>query len=372
MFQALRPLLFRLDPETAHGLTLGALSALPPARGPGHDPVLETRFAGLAFPSPIGLGAGFDKDARAWRQMLGLGFGFVEVGTLTPRPQAGNARPRIFRLAEDQAVINRLGFNNGGLEAALPRLARNSRLGVNVGANKDSADRIADYATGVRAVTDKAAWITLNISSPNTPGLRGLQGAALPELLAAATEARGESGPPLFLKVAPDLDEAEIDAITEACLASQLSALIVSNTTLARPASLRSPHAAQAGGLSGQPLFEPSTAVLAAFARRLEGRLPLIGAGGVATAEQAYAKIRAGASAVQLYTAMVYHGPRLPARIAAGLSLLLRRDGFASVADAVGVDAHRGAGAGWGSGWGSGIGPGMGFGMGLEPRVPHP
>jgi dihydroorotate dehydrogenase len=270
--------------------------------------------------------------------MLGLGFGFVEVGTLTPRPQGGNPRPRIFRLPEDEAVINRLGFNNGGFPDALPRLAPHGRLGVNVGANKDSTDRIADYAAGVRAVAGKAAWITLNISSPNTPGLRGLQGEALPELLAAAAEARGESGPPLLLKVAPDLDEAQIDAITGACLDSRLSGLIVSNTTLARPNDLRSPHKAEAGGLSGQPLFRPSTEILKAFARRLGRRLPLIGAGGVATAEQAYAKIRAGASAVQLYTALVYQGPRLPARITAELSLLLRRDGFQSVADAVGVD----------------------------------
>ena len=338
MFNALRPLLFALDPETAHGLTLGALAALPPGRGPATDPRLETRFAGLAFPTPIGLAAGFDKNARVWRQMLGLGFGFVEVGTLTPRPQTGNPRPRIFRLRDDEAVINRLGFNNGGLDAALPRLARNSRLGVNVGANKDSVDRIADYATGVRAVAGKAAWITLNISSPNTPGLRGLQGEALPELLAAAAEARGGSGPPLFLKVAPDLDDAQIDAIADACLASKLSGLIVSNTTLARPLGLGSAHASEAGGLSGQPLFEPSTEILKAFARRLGGRLPLIGAGGIATAEQAYTKIRAGASAVQLYTALVYHGPGLPARIAADLSLLLRRDGFRSVSEAVGVD----------------------------------
>jgi dihydroorotate dehydrogenase len=338
MFGALRPLLFRLDPETAHGLTLKALAALPAGRGPAHDPLLETHIAGLAFPSPIGLAAGFDKDARAWRQMLGLGFGFVEVGTLTPRPQAGNPRPRIFRLPADEAVINRLGFNNGGLQDALPRLAPDSRLGVNVGANKDSADRIADYAAGVRAVRDTAAWITLNISSPNTPGLRGLQGEALPELLAAAAEARGETGPPLFLKVAPDLDEAQMDAIADACLASRLSGLIVSNTTLARPETLASPHAAEAGGLSGQPLFQPSTEVLRGFARRVGPRLPLIGAGGVSSGAQAYAKIRAGASAVQLYTALVYHGPRLPARIAADLSLLLRRDGFRSIAEAVGVD----------------------------------
>jgi dihydroorotate dehydrogenase len=338
MFRAIRPLLFRIDPETAHSLTIRMLSALPAGDGPAPDPILETRFAGLTFPSPIGLAAGFDKDARVWSRMLGMGFGFAEVGTLTPRPQAGNPRPRIFRLPDDQAVINRLGFNNGGLEAALPRLVRNSRLGVNVGANKDSPDRIADYVAGVRAVAPLAAWITLNISSPNTPGLRGLQGEALPELLAAAAEARGQSGPPLLLKVAPDLDDAQMDAIADACLQSRLSGLIVSNTTLARPASLTSGNAAQAGGLSGEPLFAPSTEILRGFARRLDGRLPLVGAGGVATAEQAYAKIRAGASAVQLYTALVYHGPGLPARIATGLAYLLRRDGFGSVAEAVGAD----------------------------------
>lgn len=337
MFKLLRPLLFRLDPERAHGLTIRALAALPAGTAPPFDPVLETRIAGLAWPSPIGLAAGFDKDALAWAQMLGLGFGFVEVGTLTPRPQAGNPRPRVFRLTEDRAVINRLGFNNGGQTAALPRLAAHPGLGVNVGANKDSADRIADYAAGVAAVRHTAAWITLNISSPNTPGLRGLQGEALPELLAAAAAARGDGGPPLFLKVAPDLDAAQIDAIAAAALESRLAGLIVSNTTLARPAALRSDHAGQVGGLSGAPLMAPSTAVLAAFARRLGGALPLIGAGGVQSAEDAYAKIRAGASAVQLYTALVYEGPGLPARLATGLAALLRRDGFSSVADAVGT-----------------------------------
>jgi dihydroorotate dehydrogenase len=342
MFAALRPLLFRLDPETAHGLTIRALEHLPVAKPPAADPILETSIAGLVFPNPVGLAAGFDKDARAWRRMLGFGFGFVEVGTLTPRPQQGNPRPRIFRLPEDRAVINRLGFNNGGLQAALPRLPLtpdlNPQLGVNVGANKDSPDRIADYAAGVAAVRDRAGWITLNISSPNTPGLRGLQGDALPELLAAAAHAQGEDGPPLFLKVAPDLDDPQIDAIAQAVLDSRIAALIVSNTTLARPATLRSVHAAEAGGLSGAPLMAPSTAVLAAFARRLQGRLPLIGAGGVASGADAYAKIRAGASVVQLYTALVYEGSGLPARIATDLARLLRRDGFASVADAVGAD----------------------------------
>jgi dihydroorotate dehydrogenase len=341
MFRLVRPALFALSPETAHELTLAALALAPARRGPAPDPVLATRFAGLAFPSPVGLAAGFDKDARIWRQMLGLGFGFTEVGTLTPRPQAGNPRPRIFRLPGDAAVINRLGFNNGGLEAALPRLAQHGRLGVNVGANKDSADRIADYVTGVRAVRDLAAWITLNISSPNTPGLRGLQGDALPELLAAAAEARGPGSPPLFLKVAPDLDAEQIDAITAAALDSRLAGLIISNTTIARPPGLAGPHAAETGGLSGEPLFHPSTEILRQFARRLDGRLPLIGAGGISSAEQAYAKIRAGASAVQLYTGMIYKGPGLARQISAGLSILLRRDGFRSVAEAVGTDLRK-------------------------------
>jgi dihydroorotate dehydrogenase len=336
MFAALRPLLFRLDPETAHGLTIRALERLPAPPGRADDPLLETRVAGLSFPNPIGLAAGFDKDARVWRQMLGFGFGFVEVGTLTPLPQAGNPRPRVFRLTEDRAIINRLGFNNGGQAAALARLAAHPRLGVNVGANKDSPDRVADYAAGVATVKGVAGWITLNISSPNTPGLRGLQGEALPELLAAAAEARGDDGPPLFLKVAPDLDDAQADFVADSLLASRVSALVVSNTTLARPHTLRSKNAAEAGGLSGAPLMAPSTALLAGFARRLQGRLPLVGAGGVASAEDAYAKIRAGASAVQLYTALVYEGPGLPARIADGLAALLRRDGYTSIAEAVG------------------------------------
>ena len=341
MFGLLRPALHALSPERAHGLTIALLERLPLSAGPRADPILHTRIAGLDFPNPIGLAAGFDKDARVWRQMLALGFGFAEIGTLTPRPQAGNPRPRVFRLSEDRAVINRLGFNNGGLEAALPHLEPNPRLGVNIGANKDSTDRIADYALGVAAVRDRAGWITLNISSPNTPGLRGLQGDALPDLLTAAAEARdqtgGETSPPLFLKVAPDLDNAQIDVIVAAALDSRIAGLIVSNTTLARPGTLKSSHAGQAGGLSGAPLMAPSTAILAAFATRLSGRLPLIGVGGIASGADAYAKIRAGASAVQLYTALVYEGPGLARRIAAELAALLRRDGFSTVADAVGT-----------------------------------
>ncbi|MBS3961099.1 MAG: quinone-dependent dihydroorotate dehydrogenase [Sandarakinorhabdus sp.] len=337
MFGLLRPALQLVPAERAHGLAIALLERLPPSAGPDGDPILHTRIAGLDFPNPIGLAAGFDKDARVWRQMLGLGFGFAETGTLTPRPQAGNPRPRVFRLEADRAVINRLGFNNGGLEAALPRLRATPRLGVNVGANKDSADRIADYALGVAAVRGLAGWITLNISSPNTPGLRDLQGEALPELLAAAAEARGATGPPLFVKVAPDLDDARIDAIVRVTLESRISGIIIANTTLARPATLKSRHAREAGGLSGAPLMAPSTAILAAFAKRLDGRLPLIGVGGVASGADAYAKIRAGASAVQLYTALVYEGPGLARRIAKELAALLRRDGYSSVADATGA-----------------------------------
>lgn len=338
MFTALRPLLFRLDPETAHRFTIRALSVLPGGDGPAFDPLLETRIAGLRFPSPVGLAAGFDKDARAWRAMLRLGFGFVEVGTLTPLPQAGNPRPRIFRLVEDRAVINRLGFNNGGLQAALPRIHAHPGLGVNVGANKDSADRMKDYVQGVAAVKDRAAWITLNISSPNTPGLRGLQGEALPELLAAVADARGADGPPLFLKVAPDLDAPQVEGIAAAVCASAIDALIVSNTTLARPESLRSPHRAEAGGLSGAPLTAPALAMLRAFADALDGAKPLIAAGGIGSAADVLASLKAGASAVQLYTALIYQGPGLARRIAADLAALLRREGLPNVAAAVGLD----------------------------------
>jgi dihydroorotate dehydrogenase len=335
LYPLLVPALAALPPEAAHRLTIAALAALP-AAAPRHDPILATRFAGLSLPSPIGLAAGFDKDARVWRQMLGLGFGFVEVGTLTPRPQAGNPRPRVFRLPAERAVINRLGFNNGGLEAALPRLAPHPGLGVNVGANRDSRDRIADYAAAVARVRDVAAFITLNVSSPNTPGLRGLQGAALSELLAAAREARGPAGPPLFLKVAPDLDEAQMDAIAKAALAAPVDALVVSNTTVARPPGLSGRHAGEAGGLSGRPLMAPSTAALAAFAQRLGGRLPLVGVGGVASLDDVLAKFAAGASAVQLYTALVFEGPGLARRLNRALAAHLRAHGLESPSDLVG------------------------------------
>ncbi len=337
MFTALRPLLFALDPERAHALTLAGLRAgLLPAAAPD-DPILRSTLAGLDLPNPIGLAAGFDKDALVPDAMLRLGFGFVEAGTVTPRAQAGNPQPRVFRLPDAQAVINRLGFNNRGLEAALVRMkARAGRpgvVGINLGANKDADDRIADYVTGVRAAAPLASYLTVNISSPNTPGLRALQDrAALADLVAAVMAARGQVATPLFVKVAPDLNATEIDDIARVALDSGIDGLIVSNTTLSRDGV----SSAEAGGLSGAPLFERSTAVLRAMRAATGAALPLIGAGGVGSGAQAYAKIGAGASAVQLYTALIYQGPGLVTRIKTELSALLRRDGFASVAAAVG------------------------------------
>ncbi len=334
MFALARPLLFRVDPERAHEWTIKALATGLGPRGAPDDPILATTVAGIGLPNPIGLAAGFDKDARVPAAMLRLGFGFVEIGTVTPKPQPGNPRPRIFRLVADRAVINRLGFNNGGVAAALARL-RAARpagvVGVNIGANKDSPDRVADYAFGARAAAGVADYLTVNVSSPNTPGLRGLQD---PDALAAlVTAVRAEAGAtPVFVKVAPDLDADAIRAIARVADGGGVAGLIVANTTVARPVA-----SAEAGGLSGAPLFAASTAVLRQFARAT--RLPLIGVGGIASGADAYAKLRAGASAVQLYTGLVYHGPGLVGRIKAELAALLRRDGFAGVAEAVGADA---------------------------------
>ena len=339
LYPLVRPLAFALDAERAHRLTIRALTLLPPGLPAKSDPVLAMRVAGLDFPNPVGLAAGFDKDAEAFAQMLGFGFGFAEVGTLTPRPQPGNPRPRLFRLPEDRAVINRMGFNNRGLAAAAARLERRNRsrgiVGVNVGANKDSEDRMLDYVLGVEAMAPLADYLTVNVSSPNTPGLRGLQDrAALDELLAALP--RG--GPPLFLKVAPDLAPNEIDDVARVAIGRSVDALIVANTTVTRP-ELRSRHRAEAGGLSGAPLKALALERLRDFRRATGGALPLIAAGGIENGVDAFDRIRAGASLLQLYTALVYQGPGLVRRINAELNRLAALHGFARLADAVGTAA---------------------------------
>ena len=341
LYPLFRPLAFALDAERAHRLTIAALKALPGGRPAEPDPMLAVRVAGLSFPNPVGLAAGFDKDAEVWRQMLGFGFGFVEVGTLTPLPQQGNPKPRLFRLTADEAVINRMGFNNQGQAEAAARLAKRDRragiVGINIGANKDSPDRIADYAAGVRAMLGLADYLTINISSPNTPGLRALQDkGALAALLEAVMDARG-AGPPVFLKVAPDLEPADIDDIARAALDHRLDALIVANTTLSRP-MLASPHRDEAGGLSGAPLKALALQRLRDFRRATGGALPLIAAGGIGSGADAFARIRAGASLIQLYSALVYRGPGLAVAINAELKQLLAREGFATMAEAVGAD----------------------------------
>jgi len=341
LFDLARPALFAIDPERAHRLTVRAL-ALAGRRGPPAAGALAIDVAGLGFPNPLGMAAGFDKDAEVPDQLLGLGFGFAEVGSITPRPQAGNPRPRLFRLVEDRAVINRMGFNNGGAEVARDRLVRRAGrpgiVGINIGANKDSEDRIADYVAMTRVMAPLASYLAVNISSPNTPGLRALQDeGALTGLLDAVIEARGTAGPPVFLKVAPDLESADIDAIARIALDRKLGALIVSNTTITRPALL-SANARETGGLSGAPLRDLAQQRLRDFRKATGGAIPLVGVGGIASAEDAWARIRAGASLVQLYSAMVYGGPGLPRRILRGLEALMRRDGFASIAEAVGSE----------------------------------
>jgi dihydroorotate dehydrogenase len=343
---SLMPLMRLMDPETAHTLALRALRA--GLAGRAAVPALPVEAMGLSFRNPLGLAAGFDKNAVAARPLFALGFGFVEVGTITPRPQAGNPRPRLFRLAEDGAVINRMGMNNVGWEAVSARIAAMRAegplpgpLGVNVGINKDCDDPVRDTGLLVEGAARVGDYVTVNVSSPNTPGLRDLQAAdRLAALLEASRQGLARAGRtiPVVVKIAPDLHHDALGPIIETALGAGVSGLIVSNTTIARPDTLRSRHRGETGGLSGRPLFAPATAMLRAAARIAAGRLVLIGAGGVASGADAYAKIRAGASLVQLYSAMAYAGPALPARILAELAALLARDGFRRVEEAVGLD----------------------------------
>jgi dihydroorotate dehydrogenase len=327
MAYPLRSALFSLDPETAHRATIAALGLWgdfgTPFAGRSGSDASAVRVAGIDFPNRVGLAAGLDKNAEAIAGLFGLGFGAVEVGTLTPRPQPGNPKPRLFRLVEDEAVINRMGFNNHGIDAALARIAKLKRragvLGINVGANKDSTDRVADYAEGVRKAAPHADYITINVSSPNTPGLRDLQSRpALDELLAACDAARG--GTPLFLKIAPDLDRAGIEGAVRAAIDNRIDALIVSNTTISRPSTLRSSLAGESGGLSGAPLRELAAARLADAREASGGALPLISAGGIDGTDEAKRRLDAGAVLVQVYSALVYRGPGLAREIVRGLA----------------------------------------------------
>jgi len=339
MYRMIRPLMFALDAERAHRATIRGLSLLPQRRLPDFPASLKNEVAGLRFSSPVGLAAGFDKDGEVPDAMLSLGFGFVEVGTITPRPQLGNPRPRLFRLVEDEAVINRMGFNNHGQRSALARLQTRERrgvVGVNIGANKDSANRVADYVAGVKTMAPVADYLTVNISSPNTPGLRDLQaGGELVDLLSAVAEARAPSGPPVFLKVAPDLEPGDHDRIVRAAKDARIDALIVANTTVSRP-PLKSRLAGEAGGLSGAPLKSLAQDALRTFRSASAGELPLIAAGGIASADDAWQRILAGASLIQLYSALVYHGPGLARRIADGLEARLAERGMGNIAEAVG------------------------------------
>ncbi|MGO9674598.1 MAG: quinone-dependent dihydroorotate dehydrogenase [Methylocella sp.] len=345
-----RPLTLRLDPETAHALAIKALTRLPIRAAPkADDPRLAVKAFGLDFPNPLGLAAGFDKNGEAVDEVLLLGFGFVEVGTVTPLPQAGNPRPRLFRLVRDEAVINRFGFNSEGFAAVESRLKRRKSksgiVGVNIGANKDSADRAADYARGVTAFAALADYFTINVSSPNTPGLRDLQQSeALDDLLARVIAARDQSAArsgrkPVLLKIAPDLSLAALDSLIACARARKIDGLIVSNTTLSRPALLDAAQAKEQGGLSGRPLFALSTQMLASAYLRVEGQFPLIGVGGVDSAARAFAKIEAGASLIQLYSALAFKGLGLPVAIKEGLLLELERKSYPRIGAAIGARA---------------------------------
>lgn len=348
-YGVIRPLLHLFTPERAHGLAIRALQlGLAGSSDEKDDPLLATRVWGLQFPNPVGLAAGFDKDAEVMDAMLGQGFGFVETGSVTPKPQPGNPKPRLFRLDEDRAVINRFGFNSKGLAQFAGKMAARKRVGIvgaNVGKNRDAVDAAADYVTGIRSVCAHAEYLVCNVSSPNTPGLRSLQTRSeIDALIHRVLEARLQSAPdksnlpPLLIKVGPDLDEAQVADIAEVALATKIDGLIVGNTTVTRPTHLRSRHAPETGGLSGAPLVPLATQCLSMMYRATQGKLPIIGCGGIGSGADAYARIRAGASLVQLYSALVYEGPGLVARIKRELTACLREGGFKSVAEAVGAD----------------------------------
>lgn len=354
LYCLVRPALRFVSPERAHSLAIRALSTgLVPFFPPADDPVLATKVWGLSFPNPVGLAAGFDKHAEAMDALLAMGFGFVEAGTVTPRPQPGNPKPRLFRLDEDEAVINRFGFNSEGLMPFVFRLGKRKNggatgiVGANVGKNKESTDAAEDYAAGIAGTCRLADYLVCNISSPNTPGLRDLQGRAeMKELLAHLLHVRdasipdAASRPPLLVKVAPDLDDAALADVADVALEVGVDGIVMGNTTLARPDTLKSRFRGETGGLSGKPLMERSTERLAALYRLVGGRLPLVGVGGIASGADAYAKIRAGASLVQLYSALVFHGPGLVTRVKQDLAQRLKADGFKSLSEAVGVDVR--------------------------------
>ena len=350
LYRLVRPLLYLVAPETAHHMSLAALAwGLGPRFPNPADPALAVTLWGKRFANPLGLAAGFDKFARVIGPMMDLGFGFVEVGTITPSPQPGNPKPRLFRLDQDQAIINRLGFNSEGAVACARRLeiwrrgGRPGVLGVNIGKNKESRDAAADYREGARRLGAYADYLVINVSSPNTPGLRDLQAVAeLEELLDAVGQGLSgiERPPPVLVKIAPDLSDEALGDIAILATAGRMDGLMIANTTIDRPEGLRSRDRIEAGGLSGKPLFAPSTRVLAACWQATVGKVPLIGIGGIGSAEDAYAKIRAGASLVALYSSLVFEGPALVPRIVAGLGPLMRGDGFTTISEAVGAD-HR-------------------------------
>ncbi len=347
LYESIKPILFMMSPERAHSMAIFVLK-IGIVRG-HHNPysdLLSQKIWNLDFPNPVGLAAGFDKNAEVYSPMLDQGFGFVETGTVTPLAQSGNAKPRIFRLSEDQGVINRLGFNNKGLNIYIENLKKRGPkkgiVGANIGANKLSEDQIGDYITGLSRTLGLADYYTINISSPNTPGLRALQSReALDELLKKLKAVRDDADlkvkPPLLLKIAPDLNHHECEDIAEIILKHKMDGLIVSNTTLSRN-NLKSVYQDESGGLSGQPLFELSTQILSLMYKLTNGLIPLVGVGGISSGAQAYAKIKAGASLVQLYSALVYHGPELVRKITSELETLIKKDGFSNVTEAIGID----------------------------------